>query len=154
MTATGKNVRLGGELTRHTDLVRELTRHARTGSQKPIAETQQTYDLIASEFARQNSVAAAEVAQRLDELAASVHRGSVVADIGCGPGRDVRTLRARGLLVAGIDLSLGQLRASDVPGLVQADMRRLPLRAGSVDGIWCWAAPGSRTIANRSSPPC
>jgi SAM-dependent methyltransferase len=49
-------------------------------------------------------------------------------------------LRARGLHVAGIDLSLGQLRASDVPGLVQADMRRLPLQDGSVHGIWCWAA--------------
>ncbi len=105
-----------------------------------MAETQQTYDLIASEFARQNSVAAAEVADRLDELAASLPAGSVVADIGCGPGRDVTMLRARGLQVAGIDLSLGQLRASDVPGLVQADMRHLPLQAGSVHGIWCWAA--------------
>jgi hypothetical protein len=44
-------------------------------------------------------------------------------------------LRARGLHVAGLDLSLGQLRARDVPGLVQADMRHLPLQAGSVHGI-------------------
>jgi SAM-dependent methyltransferase len=120
--------------------VTELSRHALAGGQEQIAETQQTYDLIASEFARQNSVAAAEVAERLDELAASVPAGGVVADIGCGPGRDVMMLRARGLHVAGIDLSLGQLRAGDVPGLVQADMRHLPLQAGSVHGIWCWAA--------------
>jgi SAM-dependent methyltransferase len=119
--------------------VTELSRHALAG-QEQIAETQQTYDLIASEFARQNSVAAAEVAERLDELAASVPAGGVVADIGCGPGRDVMMLRARGLHVAGFDLSLGQLRAGDVPGLVQADMRHLPLQAGSVHGIWCWAA--------------
>jgi SAM-dependent methyltransferase len=119
--------------------VTELSRHALAG-QEQIAETQQTYDLIASEFARQNSVAAAEVAERLDELAASVPAGGVVADIGCGPGRDVMMLRARGLHVAGIDLSLGQLRAGAVPGLVQADMRHLPLQAGSVHGIWCWAA--------------
>jgi hypothetical protein len=39
-------------------------------------------------------------------------------------------LRERGLRAAGIDLSLGQLRARGVPGLVQADMRRLPLRTG------------------------
>ena len=32
-----------------------------TGGQEQIAETQQTYDLIAAEFARQNSVASAEV---------------------------------------------------------------------------------------------
>ncbi len=37
-------------------------------------------------------------------------------------------------------LSVGQLRAGGVAGLIQADMRRLPLRAGSVHGIWCWAA--------------
>jgi ubiquinone/menaquinone biosynthesis C-methylase UbiE len=96
--------------------------------------------LIAAEFARQNSVAAAEVAERLDELAASVPAGSVVADIGCGPGRDVMMLRARGLHAAGVDLSMGQLRAGDVVGLVQADMRQLPMQAGSVHGIWCWAA--------------
>lgn len=117
----------------------ELSGHALANGQEQIAETRQTYDLIAAEFARQNSVAAAEVADRLDELAASVPAGSTVADIGCGPGRDVLMLRARGLHVAGIDLSFGQLRASDVAGLVQADMRRLPLLAGSVQGIWCWA---------------
>lgn len=81
-----------------------------------IAETRQTYDQIACEFARQTSVAAAEVAERLDELAASVPAGSVVADIGFGPGRDVMMLRARGLRVAGIDLSLGQLRALTLVG--------------------------------------
>jgi SAM-dependent methyltransferase len=117
-----------------------MTGQVLASSQQQVAETQQTYDLIASEFARQNSVAAAEVADRLDELAASVPAGSVVADIGCGPGRDVMMLRARGLRVAGIDLSLGQLLASDVPGLIQADMRHLPLLTGSVQAIWCWAA--------------
>lgn len=124
----------------HTGRVTELSVHTLAGGQEQIAETQQTYDLIASEFARQNSVAAAEVAERLEELAASVPAGSAVADLGCGPGRDVVTLRARGLRVAGIDRSLGQLRASDVPGLVQADMCHLPLQDGSVQGIWCWAA--------------
>jgi SAM-dependent methyltransferase len=120
--------------------VTELSGRALAGGQGQIAETRQTYDLIAAEFARQNAVAAAEVAERLDELAATVAAGSVVADIGCGPGRDVMMLRARGLHAAGFDLSVGQLRASQVPGLVQADMRCLPLRTGAVHAIWCWAA--------------
>jgi ubiquinone/menaquinone biosynthesis C-methylase UbiE len=120
--------------------VTELSRHALAGGPDEIAETRQTYDQIAREFASQTSVAAAEIAERLDELMASVPAGSVVADIGCGPGRDVMMLRARGLRVAGIDLSLGQLRARDVSGLLQADMRHLPMQAGSVDAIWCWAA--------------
>jgi len=138
--ARGQHELVKPGLAGHTGRVTELGRHAPSGGREQIAETRQTYDLIASEYARRNSVAAAEVAERLDELAASVPAGRAVADIGCGPGRDVKMLRARGLHVAGFDLSLGQLQASDVPGLVQADMRRLPLRAGSVHGIWCWAA--------------
>jgi SAM-dependent methyltransferase len=39
-----------------------------------------------------------------------------------------------------MDLSFGQLRTSGLTGMVQADMRRLPIRAGSVDAIWCHAA--------------
>jgi len=35
---------------------------------------------------------------------------------------------------------MGQLRAGGLSCLIQADMRRLPLRAGSVDAIWCQAA--------------
>lgn len=126
--------------------------HTLAGGQEQIAETQQTYDLIASEFARQNPVAAAEVADRLDELAASVPAGSVVADIGCGPGRDVMMLRARGLRVAGIDLSLGQLRASDAPGLVQADMRHLTLQAAG--DVPTTAGPaGSQTLCICTTRP-
>jgi ubiquinone/menaquinone biosynthesis C-methylase UbiE len=127
-------------ITAHNGLVTEQSGHTLEVGQEQIAETQQTYDLIAAEFARQNWVAAVEVAERLDELASSVPAGSVVADIGCGPGRDVMTLRTRGLHVAGVDLSVGQLQASEVPGLIRADMRRLPLLADSVHGIWCWAA--------------
>jgi ubiquinone/menaquinone biosynthesis C-methylase UbiE len=105
-----------------------------------IAETRQTYDLISSEYARRNPVPGLEVAERIDELAAGLPVGSRVADIGCGPGRDVMLLRARGLRVVGIDLSSGQLRVGNVPGLLQADMCHLPLRSGSVDAILCNAA--------------
>jgi hypothetical protein len=94
----------------------EPSGHALAGGHEQIAETRQTYDLIAAEFARRNPVAAAEVAGRLDELAASVPAGSVVADIGCGPGRDVMMLRARGLHAAGIDLSLGSSGPEMFPG--------------------------------------
>jgi SAM-dependent methyltransferase len=105
-----------------------------------IAETRQTYDQIWSEFASRNSIPAAAVAERLEQLAWSLPAGSLVADIGCGPGRDALLMRAHGLHVIGVDLSIGQLRAGNVPGLVQADMRCLPLRTGSVDAIWCNAA--------------
>jgi SAM-dependent methyltransferase len=106
----------------------------------PAGETQQTYDLITAEYARQNTAAWGTLVDHMNVLAASIPPGSVVADIGCGPGRDIALLRAGGLRVIGIDLSLGQLRTSNLTGVVQADMRELPLRGGSVDAIWCHAA--------------
>jgi SAM-dependent methyltransferase len=106
----------------------------------PVVETQGTYDLITAEYARQNAAVWPNLVDHLNVLATSLPPGGVVADVGCGPGRDIALLRAGGLRVIGIDLSLGQLRTSSLTGVVQADMRQLPLRGGSVDAIWCHAA--------------
>jgi SAM-dependent methyltransferase len=106
----------------------------------PVGETQGTYDLITAEYARQNAAVWSNLADHANVLTANLPAAGVVADVGCGPGRDIALLRARGLRVIGIDLSLGQLRTSRLNGVVQADMRQLPLRGGSVDAIWCYAA--------------
>jgi SAM-dependent methyltransferase len=106
----------------------------------PVGETQETYDLIAAEWERQNAVPWPDLTDHLGVMTASLPPGGVVADVGCGPGRDVALLRTQGFRVIGIDLSLGQLRANGLPGVVQADMLQLPLRAGSADAIWCQAA--------------
>jgi SAM-dependent methyltransferase len=106
----------------------------------PVGETQGTYDLITAEYARQNAAVWSNLADHANVLTANLPAAGVVADVGCGPGRDIALLRARGLRVIGIDLSLGQLRTSRLTGVVQADMRQLPLRGGSVDAIWCYAA--------------
>lgn len=111
-----------------------------TATATQISETRQTYDIISSQFAERTSIAEPEIAERIDELAFSLPAGSRVADVGCGPGRDAMLLRARGLRVIGIDMSIGQLRARSVPGLVQADMCHLPLRTASIDAVWCQAA--------------
>jgi len=62
-----------------------------------------------------------------------------VADFGCGPGRHLGEIRARGMRPVGLDLSAGMLRQargrSGEP-LVQADLRALPLRDGCLDGAW------------------
>ncbi|HQR18671.1 MAG TPA: class I SAM-dependent methyltransferase [Gemmatimonadales bacterium] len=58
-----------------------------------------------------------------------------VLDVGCGAGRHARALAAAGARPIGLDLSRALLlraREAAVP-LVRADMRRLPVRAASVD---------------------
>ena len=59
-----------------------------------------------------------------------------VLDVGCGAGRHALAFRRRGARCFGVDLSLTLLRVAqgvtDAP-LVRADMRRLPIRPGSMD---------------------
>jgi ubiquinone/menaquinone biosynthesis C-methylase UbiE len=59
-----------------------------------------------------------------------------VLDVACGAGRHARALQAAGLRCTGVDLSATLLRVAqtvtDAP-LVQADMRYLPIRPGSMD---------------------
>src|SRR5260370_30817187 len=107
---------------------------------KHIAETHEYYDLCASESANRNAGAEPDLVGGINALASVLAPGSVIADVGCGPGRDAALLRQRGFLVVGLDLSAGQLRAGNQPCAVQADMRRLPLCTGSAGAIWCRAA--------------
>jgi SAM-dependent methyltransferase len=59
-----------------------------------------------------------------------------ILDVGCGPGRHAAALAGAGLRPIGLDLSSALLRrAREVTSapLVRADMRRLPVRPGSMD---------------------
>jgi demethylmenaquinone methyltransferase / 2-methoxy-6-polyprenyl-1,4-benzoquinol methylase len=65
-------------------------------------------------------------------------QGSRVLDLACGTGDFCRELERAGLRVVGADLSYGMLAAArtDAP-LVQADILRLPVPDGAVDGVTC-----------------
>jgi demethylmenaquinone methyltransferase / 2-methoxy-6-polyprenyl-1,4-benzoquinol methylase len=64
--------------------------------------------------------------------------GSLVADLACGTGDLCRELRAQDLSVIGFDLSFGMLAAGRTGApLAQADVLRLPMRDGSLDGVTC-----------------
>jgi SAM-dependent methyltransferase len=104
-----------------------------------VQTTMATYARIAQQFAGVHAKGSPQIEADLDFLAAGLPRG-LVADVGCGPGRDTAKLRTRGLRVVGLDLSDAMLRAGGLPGVALADMRALPLRDGSLDGIWCQAA--------------
>jgi SAM-dependent methyltransferase len=104
-----------------------------------VQTTRATYARIAEQFAGIQAQPSPQIEADLDFLATGLP-GGLVADVGCGPGRDTAKLRSRGLRVVGLDLSDAMLRAGGLPGVAQADMRVLPLRTGSLNGIWCQAA--------------
>jgi SAM-dependent methyltransferase len=68
--------------------------------------------------------------------ATGMQPGWRVLDVACGAGRHARAFRASGARCFGVDLSATLLRVArgvtDAP-LVRADMRALPIRAGSMD---------------------
>ncbi|MEV0271378.1 class I SAM-dependent methyltransferase [Hamadaea sp. NPDC050747] len=105
-----------------------------------VSVTRSTYDVIAARFAEAQAAGYPELTDDLNWLAGRVSTGSRVADVGCGPGRDLALLRAIGFRAVGLDLSAEMLRAGGQPGVAQADMRTLPLRDGCLDGLWCQAA--------------
>ncbi|MBM4334964.1 MAG: methyltransferase domain-containing protein [Deltaproteobacteria bacterium] len=78
--------------------------------------------------------------RRVARLASRLDPGSLVADLGCGPGWHGALLARRGLEVIGLDLSSAMLRAARrrVRGarLVRADLAHLPFARASLDAAW------------------
>lgn len=106
-----------------------------------VATTRATYDAIGDAYAEANREMPESVVLAMERFFASLPVASpLVADVGCGTGRDLAELRARGAEAFGFDLSTGMLRAAGQEGLVQADMTMLPIRSDSLDGVWCAAA--------------
>jgi SAM-dependent methyltransferase len=68
--------------------------------------------------------------------------GMRVLDVGCGPGRHVEALAARGVEVMGVDISSAFLRLLPCGWPVRADVRRLPVRAGAFDAAICLCQGG------------
>lgn len=106
-------------------------------------ETIATYDDTAREFAERNWETPLDA--MLGAFARFVPQGGRVLDLGCGPGRDVARLSARGFDVIGIDLSTGMLleaQRRQVPslGVACADMSALPVAPDVFDGIWASAS--------------
>ncbi|MDK2743377.1 MAG: class I SAM-dependent methyltransferase [Nitrospira sp.] len=68
----------------------------------------------------------------------------MLLDLGCGAGQDARYLTKQGHRVIGLDRTMPLLqfatRQSPFVPLVLADIRALPIRADSIDGIWAAAS--------------
>ena len=121
--------------------VRQSKHHTTSGD---IAQTLRTYekdaDIFLKHWGRKKYKRPLLLTQWLKLLPERV----VVLDLGCGAGQDSRYLTSLGHRVIGLDRSMPLLqfakwRTPSVP-LVLADMRALPIRADSLDGIWAAAS--------------
>jgi SAM-dependent methyltransferase len=89
---------------------------------------------------------------------AGLHPGSVVADVGCGPGRHAHALARRGVDVVGVDISARFVALAAGPGrppgcaFVQADARRLPLRPGRFDAAISLCQGGFGLLGGPDTP--
>ncbi|MBM0227704.1 MULTISPECIES: class I SAM-dependent methyltransferase [Micromonospora] len=99
------------------------------------------YDRIAEDFAARNPDVPVPYLTLADEF--QRRADGPLLDLGCGPGRDLGFWAARGATTVGLDLSAAMLRAARArvrAPLVQADLLRLPFRAGAFGGVWCSAS--------------
>jgi len=123
-----------------------------------VDRTRQTYDKVAARFL-ETTRDRAVVSLWLRSFAGRLGTGATVLDLGAGPGCDSAELRRLGLRAISLDLSLGMLQAglAEFPGpRIQADARLLPLRDGSVAGVWANASllhlsPGEAAVALREA---
>jgi SAM-dependent methyltransferase len=99
--------------------------------------TASAYDDIVDDFVRRNRSVPPAFAEYRASFVAAVRNGGRVADLGCGPGRDAAHFLEVGLRVVAVDASRQMARHArgDGVAVAQADIRSVPLRTASLDGI-------------------
>lgn len=107
-----------------------------------LASTTASYDRIVDDYEHRNEAPSASLVALRNSFAGCVKAPGRVADVGCGPGRDLEQFAADGLRAVGVDASAGMVRRCRERGLraVLGDLRFPPLRRGFWDGIWSSAS--------------
>lgn len=111
----------------------------------PIRIVREGYDAIGERYHEWSHAAPARL-RYVSALRDRLAPGSLVLELGCGPGDPATRLLAERHRVVAVDLSWRQLGIArgHAPGatFVQADMTRLAVRPGSVDAIASFFATG------------
>jgi len=122
-------------------IVRPVQHHI---TSRIVAPTIKVYEEGARTFLKRWTARRKRSSALQKEWMAGLPRGAVVVDLGCGGGQDAQVLRREGYRVVGMDLTAAFLRMAReaVPSLplIRADMRELPFRAASFDGVWAAAS--------------
>ncbi len=94
-------------------------------------------------YAHRDAEEARQAVARILEAAPELAQGPVL-DLGCGAGRHLDVLRGTNPLAFGMDLSPALLRMAPAPlhpWLLRGDMRRLPIKEGTLSGACLWFTP-------------
>lgn len=107
-----------------------------------FTSTRASYDRIVEDYERQTSSPPPAVVSFREGFLGRQPEGARIADLGCGPGRDLAHFRTCGVLAVGVDASVEMVRRVGERGLpaVVDDLRRPPLRLGAWSGIWASAS--------------
>lgn len=112
-------------------------------SEEALRQTIRSYDRTAAGYA-ERTYKIQQPSQRGSFMSYLASPGASILDLGCGPGRDTNFYREQSYRVVGADLSQGMLEEARrrTPGgtFVRADMRRLPFKDRSFQGIWASAS--------------
>ncbi len=111
---------------------------------RDVAQTLQTYEQDADVFIKHWGRKKYKRPLLLTEWLKFLPAQATLLDLGCGTGQDACYLATAGHRVIGLDraMSLLQFASRRIPSvpLVHADIRALPIRADSLDGIWAAAS--------------
>lgn len=111
---------------------------------KDVTElTKKAYNRIAKKWSDKYFMSV-KVEDKIDKFVNFIKTGKKVLDVGCGPGRDTKSLMERGFHVVGIDYSESMIREAknNVPDgdFRLMDMRKLEFEDNSFDGVWVFAS--------------
>ena len=106
-----------------------------------IDSTADFYERNAHSYSR--STRMHDMRSQLERLLAGLPLGAPVLDLGCGGGRDLKTMRLAGFSPIGLDIAPGLAEIAEAFSgcpIVVGDMRHPPFEEDTFDGIWASAS--------------
>ena len=121
-----------------------IVRRSHDTTSKAVLQTVAAYERSAREFLDHSRRRRYRRPPLLRQWLSRLPKQVRLLDLACGGGQDAHDLWQQGYDVFGLDrtsafLSYARRRSRTLP-LIRADLRRLPLRCRSVDGIWAAAS--------------